>query len=52
MNEALNQIKAVYEPEIAEQRASFDTYFDQVQAWAEAEGLGVADAERHLAPLL
>ena len=25
---------------------------DQVQAWAEAEGLGVAEAERHLAPLL
>jgi 5-methyltetrahydrofolate--homocysteine methyltransferase len=25
---------------------------DQVQAWAAAEGLGVAEAERHLAPLL
>nr|MBP7666628.1 dihydropteroate synthase [Burkholderiaceae bacterium] len=25
---------------------------DQVQAWADAEGLGVAEAERHLAPLL
>nr|MDH4391240.1 vitamin B12 dependent-methionine synthase activation domain-containing protein [Aquabacterium sp.] len=25
---------------------------DQVQAWADAEGLGVAQAERHLAPLL
>ncbi len=25
---------------------------DQVQAWAQAEGLGVAEAERHLAPLL
>jgi 5-methyltetrahydrofolate--homocysteine methyltransferase len=25
---------------------------DQVQAWAAAEGLGIAEAERHLAPLL